>query len=200
MSTMMRSRVGFARRLPGGLVAGLLFYWLASPAQAACQQKVLDHDEKRLLGGTENLCTNYGGKVVLVVNTASHCGYTPQYQGLEKLYKQYQDQGLVVLGFPSNEFMQEWADDQTIQKFCQANFGVSFPMFSKSEVRGNSANPLFKDLAAATGEQPSWNFNKYLIARDGHVVAHYASTVTPESDELTKAIKAELAPAAKTVP
>ena len=169
----------------------LMLYGL--PAFADCQQKVLDHDEKRLLGGSENLCAAYGGKVVLVVNTASHCGYTPQYEGLEKLYDRYKDRGLVVLGFPSNEFLQEWGSDATIGKFCKANYGVSFPMYAKTAVRGSDANPLYKDLAAATGHQPTWNFNKYLIARDGHVIAHYASDVTPDSAELTQAIEAALA-------
>lgn len=164
----------------------------ALPAMAACQQKVLDHEEKRLLGGKENLCEAYGGKVVLVVNTASHCGYTPQYEGLEKLYKDYKDKGLVVLGFPSNDFMQEWGSEETVQKFCQANYGVSFPMYGKTAVRGSDANPLFKSLKDASGDAPSWNFNKYLVGRDGKVI-HYASTVTPDSAELLKAIDAALA-------
>lgn len=166
----------------------------ASQTHAACQGGLLDKSEKRLLGKSENLCTAYAGKVVLVVNTASQCGYTPQYEGLEALYKNYKSQGLVVLGFPSDQFGgQEFADDKEIAKFCKANFGVSFPMFTKSDVKGDKANPLFKDLIAATGQTPSWNFNKYLIGRDGKAVSHYGSDTKPQSADLTKAIEAALA-------
>ena len=167
---------------------------LAPLAHAACNSPLLDKTEKRLLGKTENLCEAYAGKVVLVVNTASQCGYTPQYEGLEALYKSYKDKGLVVLGFPSDQFGgQEFADDKEIAKFCKANFGVSFPMFGKSDVKGSDANPLFKDLIASTGKPPSWNFNKYLIGRDGKTVQHFGSNTKPQSDELTKAVEAELA-------
>jgi glutathione peroxidase len=115
---------------------------------------------------------------------------------LEKLYRSYKDQGLVVLGFPSGDFGgQEFASDGEIQEFCKLNFGVSFPMFSKSSVKGDTANPLFKTLSSKTGKQPSWNFNKYLVGRDGKVIAHYPSKVTPDNAELAKAIEAELAKA-----
>lgn len=163
-------------------------------AQAACNNPLLDKTEKRLLGKAENLCEAYAGKVVLVVNTASQCGYTQQYEGLEALYKGYKDKGLVVLGFPSDQFGgQEFADDKEIAKFCKANFGVSFPMFTKTDVKGGSANPLFKDLIATTGKPPSWNFNKYLIGRDGKTVQHFGSNTKPESGELLKAVEEELA-------
>jgi len=166
----------------------------ASQAFAVCESPLLDHTEKRLLGKSENLCASYAGKVVLVVNTASQCGYTPQYEGLETLYKNYQGKGLVVLGFPSDQFGgQEPGDAQEIAKFCKANFGVSFPMFAKTEVKGDAANPLFKDLSAATGKAPSWNFNKYLIGRDGKAVTHYSSDTKPLGAELIKAIETELA-------
>ncbi len=166
----------------------------ASQAAAVCKSPLLDKTEKRLLGKSENLCEAYAGKVVLVVNTASQCGYTPQYEGLEALYKTYKDKGLVVLGFPSDQFGgQEFADDQEIAKFCKANFGVSFPMFTKTDVKGDKVNPLFKDLIATTGKTPSWNFNKYLIGRDGKAVLHYGSDTKPQSADLTKAIEAELA-------
>lgn len=167
---------------------------LASPARAVdCKGHVLNHDEKRLLGGSENLCQNYAGKVVLVVNTASRCGYTPQFEGIEKLYKTYKDEGLVVLGFPSDQFRQEEATDESIAKFCSTNYGVSFPMYSKTKVDGADANPFYKQLKASTGEAPAWNFNKYLISRDGKVLGHYASDVTPSNPELLKAIQTELA-------
>ncbi len=165
----------------------------ATQTFAACNSPLLDKTEKRLLGKSENLCDSYAGKVVLVVNTASQCGYTPQYEGLEALYKSYRDKGLVVLGFPSDQFGgQEFADDQQIATFCKANFGVSFPMFTKTDVKGDRANPLFKDLIATTGKTPSWNFNKYLIGRDGKTVLHYGSDTKPQSADLTKAIEAAL--------
>ena len=155
----------------------LLATTLLTPiAQATCKQAILDKTERRLMGGEENLCAAHGGKVVLVVNTASKCGFTSQFGGLEALYKAHKDQGLVVLGFPSDQFMsQEYADEKKIAEFCKVNYGVSFPMYRKSEVKGDGANPLFKDLIAATGETPSWNFNKYLIGRDGKVLAHFGS-------------------------
>lgn len=173
------------------LVAALF----ASPSAQAldCTTSVLNHDQKRLLGASENLCQSYGGKVVLVVNTASRCGYTPQFEGIEKLYKTYQGDGLVVLGFPSDQFRQEESTDESIAKFCTANFGVSFPMFSKSRVDGDDASPFYKALKAATRKAPEWNFNKYLIGRDGRVIAHYGSRVRPDDADLLKAIKAELA-------
>ena len=176
------------------ILAAAVLALAASQAFAACEGTLLNHAEKRLLGKTENLCERYAGKVVLVVNTASQCGYTPQYEGLETLYKTYQGQGLVVLGFPSDQFGgQEFSDDKEIAKFCKANFGVSFPMYAKTAVKGDGANPLFKSLIASTGKTPSWNFNKYLIGRDGKTVTHYGSNTKPQSAELSKAIEAELA-------
>ena len=168
----------------------------ASFAHAACNSPLLDKTEKRLLGKTENLCEVYGGKVVLVVNTASKCGYTPQYEGLESLYKTYKDKGLVVLGFPSDQFLGPEYDDETkIAEFCKANYGVTFPMYSKGDVKGDEANPLFKDLIATTGKKPSWNFNKYLIGRDGKTVTHFGSNTKPQEADFVKAIEAELAKA-----
>jgi glutathione peroxidase len=176
------------------LLAAVLSLSALPAAQAACKQPILDKTEKRLMGGEENLCDAYGGKVLLVVNTASKCGFTPQYEGLEALYKANKDKGLVVLGFPSDQFMgQEFDDDAEIAKFCKVNYGVSFPMYRKTDVKGKDANPLYKDLIAATGEKPSWNFNKYLIGRDGKVLAHFGSKVMPDAPELKKAIEAALA-------
>lgn len=173
----------------------LLLSLLAAPAYALdCAATDLNFDSKRLLGKSENLCQSYGGKVVLVVNVASHCGFTNQYEGLEALYKANKDKGLVILGFPSGQFMgQEFDDEQEIQKFCQANYGVSFPMFAKGKVKGDEAQPFYQRLIQKTGDAPSWNFNKYLIGRDGKVVSHFGSRTKPDDKDFVKAIEAELA-------
>lgn len=178
------------------LLLGVCCAWtLALPAHAIdCDASDVNVEMRRLLGKPENVCQSYGGKVMLIVNVASHCGFTSQYEGLEKVYKTYRDQGLVVLGFPSGDFMgQEFDDEAKIQEFCKANFGVSFPMFGKTSVKGEQANPLFKTLTAKTGEAPGWNFNKYLVGRDGKVIAHYGSRTKPEAKELRKAIESALA-------
>jgi glutathione peroxidase len=140
----------------------------------------------------QSLC-QYSGKVALVVNTASYCGFTPQYKGLESLYGKYKDQGLVVLGFPSNDFAQEKSSNKEIADFCESTFGVKFPMFGKSSVRGSDANPLFKQLAAKTGRQPLWNFHKYLVARDGTIIASYTSLTDPTDKALLREIEKQLA-------
>ncbi len=140
----------------------------------------------------QNLC-QYAGKVLLVVNTASYCGFTPQYEGLEALHAKYAARGLVVMGFPSNDFNQESSDKGKIADLCFNTYGVKFPMFASSAVRGKDANPLFAQLAQATGKQPSWNFNKYLVGRDGKAIAHYGSTTSPSSKDLTAALEKALA-------
>lgn len=146
----------------------------------------------RLNGKPEALKT-YEGKVVLLVNTASECGYTPQYEGLEALWQEYQTKGVVVLGFPSNDFGgQEPGNSQEIATFCQRNYGVSFPMFEKVVSKGPQAAPVFKFLAATAGE-PKWNFHKYLVNKQGKVVKAFPSSVTPESAELRAAIDSALA-------
>lgn len=139
----------------------------------------------------QNLC-QYSGKVALVVNTASYCGYTYQYEGLEKLYAKYRDRGLVVLGFPSNDFEQEPGDSKQIADFCFNTYGVKFPMFAKSHVKGSEANPLYQALQRASGTGPRWNFHKYLISRDGRLLANWPSKVKPEDSELTSAIEKAL--------
>ena len=140
----------------------------------------------------QNLC-QYAGKVVLVVNTASYCGFTAQYEGLEKLYARESARGLVVLGFPSNDFgQQEPGDSKQIAEFCHNTYGVKFPMFEKSVVSGTSANPLFKELAAATGRSPMWNFYKYLIGRNGQAIAAYSSLTSPDDSKLTADIERAL--------
>jgi glutathione peroxidase len=137
----------------------------------------------------QNLC-QYAGKAVLVVNTASFCGFTNQYEGLEALYGQYKDKGLVVLGFPSNDFgKQEPGSDKEIADFCTNTYAVKFPMFSKSVVVGSGRNPLYVDLAKATGKVPQWNFHKYLIDRSGKVVQSFDSDVKPQSKQLVAAIE-----------
>lgn len=171
----------------------MLSLFAASASAIDCASTDIDASQRRLLGPTENICQTYGGKVLLVTNVASHCGFTKQYEGLEKLYKTYEGKGLVVLGFPSGDFAgQEFEDEAEIAKFCKQNFGVTFPMFSRSSVKGDQANPLFKKLTAETGQAPAWNFNKYLVGRDGKVIAHFGSKVEPDSAELTKAIEEAL--------
>lgn len=137
----------------------------------------------------QNLC-QYAGQVVLVVNTASYCGFTRQYDGLERLYDRYKSQGLVILGFPSNDFGQQEPDsNQKIADFCRNTYGIKFPMFAKSSVKGSNANLLFKQLAKQTGDAPSWNFQKYLISRDGRQVLSFGSQIAPESKSMTDAIE-----------
>lgn len=140
----------------------------------------------------QDLC-QYRGKVALVVNTASYCGFTSQYEGLEKVYARYQAQGLVVLGFPSNDFgQQEPGNSKQIADFCFNTYGVKFPMFAKTSVTGNAANPLFKELAQLTGSTPRWNFHKYLVDRQGKVVGAFPSETTPEDARLIAAIQKAL--------
>ena len=146
--------------------------------------------------GTPVALDEYVGKVVLVVNTASRCGYTSQYGDLQKIYERYGDQGFVVLGFPSNDFQQEYADDGEIKTFCSTNFGVTFPLFSRTSVVGPSANPVFAALAAEPddiGAPPEWNFTKYLLDRDGVPVARWPSNMDPAAPSVTNVIEALLA-------
>ena len=144
------------------------------------------------LNGRRDDLARYRGDVVLVVNTASQCGYTPQFAGLERLYRERRADGLVLLGFPANDFAgQEPRSDEEIASFCRENFGVSFPMFAKTTVTGARAHPLYRRLAAAAGA-PEWNFNKYLIDRRGRVVARFGAGTEPDAPELTKRIDALL--------
>jgi glutathione peroxidase len=164
----------------------------APAASAASCPAVLKHSFKRLQDeAPQDLC-QYAGKVVLVVNTASYCGYTPQYQGLEALYAKYAARGLVVLGFPSNDFKQESDDAKKIADLCYNTYGVKFPMFASSSVTGAGANPLYTELIKATGNQPKWNFNKYLIDRNGKVVEYFPSKVTPQDPALVSKIEQAL--------
>lgn len=137
---------------------------------------------------TVNICEDFGNKPMLIVNTASHCGFTPQFEGIEALHKQYKDQGLVVLGFPSNTFKQEADTKEETAEVCYINYGVSFQMFSEVPVRGESAHPIFKELARQS-DAPSWNFNKYLVDKDGNVIEHFGSTTKPDSEKMHNSIK-----------
>lgn len=176
--------------MPRTLAASLLL--AALPAAAACPP-LLDHRVSTLKGGPADLC-QYAGKVVLVVNTASYCGYTGQYQGLEELYQRFRDKGLVVLGVPSNDFgAQEPGTDAQVADFCERTYRVRFPMLSKSAVKGPQAVPLYRGLAAATGEAPGWNFHKYLVGRDGRALGSFASDVAPGNPRLVAAIEKALA-------
>ncbi|KTF15158.1 glutathione peroxidase [Pseudoalteromonas sp. H105] len=134
-----------------------------------------------------NLC-QFKGKPLLIVNTASNCGFTSQFEGLEAVYKKYQDQGLVVLGFPSDDFFQEEDDEKDVAKVCYINYGVTFPMFATSEVRGSDANPIFKHLNEQTSS-PNWNFYKYIVSADRTQVERFNSKTKPNSDKLTQAIE-----------
>jgi len=163
----------------------------ANPAPASCPA-LLKQSFKRLQDeAPQDLC-QYAGKVVLVVNTASYCGYTKQYEGLEKLNAKYAARGLVVLGFPSNDFKQESASAKEIADLCYNTYGVKFPMFATTVVSGPNANPLHASLAKQTGKEPKWNFTKYLIGRDGKVIEHFPSKVAPEDAALVSKIEAAL--------
>jgi glutathione peroxidase len=165
---------------------------LAAPSAHAAPScsPLLSHTFPRLQDeAPQNLC-QYQGKVILAVNTASFCGFTDQYEGLEKIYSKYKAQGFVVLGFPSNDFgKQEPGSNKEIADFCKNTYDVKFPMFAKSSVSGANPNPLFKMLIAKTGTTPKWNFYKYLIDRNGNVVDSYSSMTKPTSSSLTSEIE-----------
>lgn len=169
--------------------------WVFSAGAAAegCAS-LLNHSFPALLTGKPQSLCQYSGKVVLVVNTASACGFTPQYEGLEAVYKRYAARGLVVVGFPSNDFGgQEQGSNREVAEFCRVNFGVSFPMFEKSSVSGARANPFHAALAQRGGGPPQWNFHKYLIDRSGNRVVGFASAIDPASPRMTREIERLLA-------
>lgn len=173
------------------LIASLLIASFATQANEC--PDVLKH-MKRKLNSQEvvNMCESYAGKAVLFVNTASKCGFTPQFEGLEALYDNYKDDGLVVVGFPSNDFAQEYSDESKTAEVCELTYGVNFPMFEPIKVRGNDADPLYAKLAGETGKQPTWNFNKYLMNKDGTTITHYGSRVKPEDEEFLQDVAAAL--------
>ena len=171
----------------------------AAPAAAAATAPgscpaILKQTFKRLQDDSPQDLCQYAGKVVLVVNTASYCGFTNQYEGLEAMYAKYSDKGLVVLGFPSNDFgQQEPGSSKEIADFCYNTYGVKFPMFAKSVVSGSNPNPLYVNLIKITGKAPAWNFHKYLIDRNGKVVDNFGSKVTPTDKQLVGAVEKALA-------
>jgi glutathione peroxidase len=170
-----------------------LLLLVAAPLAAAECPPLLNVKLPTLTEDGASLC-RYEGKVLLVVNTASECGYTPQYEGLEKLYRRYKDKGLVVIGFPSNDFGgQEPGSDKDIARFCEVNYGVTFPMFAKSAVSKGPVNPFYERLANASKSRPRWNFHKYLVDRKGEKVLAYESAVTPNDPRLVKEIERLLA-------
>ncbi|WP_239014870.1 glutathione peroxidase [Archangium violaceum] len=182
---------GMSNRLMISLTAAVL---LLGTAAVSAERAMSFHDlqSKQLNGQPVNL-SEYKGKVVLVVNTASECGYTPQYAGLEKLWGQYKDKGVVVLGIPSNDFGgQEPGSAEQIAKFCELRYKVTFPMLEKVKTKGEGQSPIYEFLARKHGE-PKWNFHKYLVGKDGQVRAAFPSSVTPESAELKTAIDKALA-------
>jgi glutathione peroxidase len=183
----------------GALAVAALMLSFAAPAEAAsCSSPLLNRSALRLQDEKPQDLCQYAGQVVVVVNTASFCGYTPQYKALESLYERYRGRGLVVLGFPSNDFSQEPGSNKDVAEFCENTFGVKFPMFAKSRVAaasGAAMNPLFAELSRRTGTAPQWNFHKYLIARDGSTVVSRVSNVDPASrgfiDDIEKLLDAK---------
>ncbi len=173
----------------------LILVFLAHPA-FTCNSTLLDQNFRRLASpDTVNLCETYAGKVLLVVNTASKCGYTPQYEGLEQLQEKYHQKGLVVLGFPSNDFMgQEPGTEAEIQDFCRLTYDVKFPMFEKTSVKKDYAHPFYVKLAELSGTYPTWNFQKYLIGRDGKFITQFSPHTKPFDPAVVTAIEQALQP------
>lgn len=173
--------------------AVLLAVSLPSMAQAGQCPAWLDQDMVLLRGDqSKNLCEAYAGGPLLVVNTASYCGFTPQFEGLEALYQRYREQGLSIAGFPSDDFLQEADDAEKTAEVCYANYGVTFDMYEAISVRGRNAHPLFKGLAEESEGAPAWNFYKYLVGSDGRVIKRFSSRVTPDDPRLVQAIEAAL--------
>ena len=182
------------------LAIAALLVGVASAAEkrgeSSKMQPLPDFALKRLDGSVDSLGA-HRGQVLLIVNVASQCGYTPQYKGLQALYERYRERGFSILGFPSNDFgKQEPGSDQEIAKFCRANYGVEFPMFTKCKVLGEDAHPLYRELASRPepiGGDVTWNFEKYLVDREGRVAARFDPEVIPEDPRITKRIEQLLA-------
>ena len=174
-------------------LTAVVMIWLGSTGLVSANEcpAALDF-QKRLLAGEEviHLCDLMQDKVVLVVNTASKCAYTPQYEGLEDLYEKYRERGLVVAGFPSNDFAQQDPGSEKVSRdFCRLTCSVKFPLFEKVHVKGNDRDEFYQHLVAVTGDEPRWNFHKYLIDREGRVVASFPSQVAPGDGKLINAIE-----------
>jgi len=168
---------------------------MTAATSIATDTDLLNQDFRRLASDeVVNLADAYTGKVVLVVNVASKCGNTPQYDGLEALYEEYGEKGLVVLGFPSNDFMgQEPGTEEQIEEFCRLTYKVKFPMFEKVTVKKGKAHPFYDDLAAAAGTYPTWNFHKYLIGRDGKLIREFSPRTQPYDDKIVSELESALA-------
>ena len=166
----------------------LYFLLFVSSYSFACSD-ILD-TEMRVLDSSDtvNLC-EYEDQVVMVVNVASRCGYTYQYASLQSLYEKYKDNDFMVLGVPSRDFFQEYSQESAVAEFCSTEYGVEFPMFATVKVRGKKAHPFYKKLKEESGVEPTWNFNKYLISKEGRVVSTFKSGVKPDSQELISAIE-----------
>ncbi len=175
-------------------ILGSFAFGVKAFAEEAAQcPTYLNHEFKKLHSSENiNLCSLYTGKPVLIVNTASHCGFTKQFKPLEALYKKYHEQGFEVIGFASNDFNQAAKTEEEAASICYKNYGVTFTMLSVTKVKGSEANPVFTYLAEKSGEQPSWNFNKYLVSADGQVVTHYGSRVDPLGSKLEDKLKTSL--------
>lgn len=173
----------------------LIVFGIFGTKNAVAEGELLDYTVRKLnADASVNLAQEYKGKVLLVVNTASKCGFTGQYEGLEALHAKYSDQGFAVLGFPSLDFGgQEYRDESAVADFCRTTYGVQFPMFATARVKGDSADPFWKHLIAESGTSPKWNFYKYLIGRDGKVINSYASFTGPESSSVVRQIEKALA-------
>jgi len=165
----------------------------AQTVPAAACPRILQHTVLRLQDEKPQALCQYAGQVLVVVNTASYCGFTSQYKGLEALSAKYKDRGLVVLGFPSNDFSQEPDSNAKIADFCENTFGVKFPMFAKTTVRGPDAMPLYKQLADITGTTPKWNFYKYIISRDGQHIKSFSSMTGPQDKSFVQEVEKQLA-------
>lgn len=178
------------RRLLGAIIV------MAAVTTVAAENTLLDQDFRRLASDeVVNIGDEYAGKVLLVVNTASKCGNTPQYEGLEALHQEYGEKGLVVLGFPSNDFAgQEPGTEEQIQDFCRLTYNVKFPMFEKVTVKEGEAHPFYDQLAAAAGTYPTWNFHKYLVGRDGRLIREFSPRTKPYDEKLLAEIKLALGP------
>lgn len=175
------------RMLSKSILALVAWSWFAVAAAESCPS-LLDHRMRTFDGKEVNLC-DFSDRPVLVVNTASRCGFTKQFGKLQTMYEQYKDQGLMVIGFPSDDFNQELATNREVGEFCLVNYGVKFPMMEISSVKGSSANALFKQLAAATGDEPAWNFHKYLIAPGASTVHSFSTRTEPDAGTVMGKLK-----------
>lgn len=175
------------------LTTAVITLALSAPAIAQSCPDILNGSQRKLNSNeTIDLCETFKGKTLLVVNTASQCGYTPQFEQLEALYQKYKDEGFSVVGFPSNDFNQDRGNEERSAKVCYLDYGVTFPMMARSSVKGSNANPVFAEISKQAGVEPRWNFYKYLINAKGEVVATFPSSVTPTSPKLTALLESQI--------